>query len=237
MLYFRTNDVYPHDKVPDLKYAIRGAGPSFGIMTEFLYKVYPHPETFSLVLLVYIEDSKDLQNLVRAGQEGRYGITVMTPLVFRRPKAAAWLAWILVKAPRFFQWQSGRKVPPVTVSVVDLQSNSGHTSAGPAIAFLKRFAIKLAVESVALIERFGLDRINLSVQDQESVYLTHDELKAEGYHGMASVNANGLYSYKMIERAFLHHPTYGIHSSKSLNNVSSNFANCHRNERHLFSER
>ena len=41
---------------PNLRYALRGAGPSYGIVTEFLYKVYNHPETYSCVLLIYIEN-------------------------------------------------------------------------------------------------------------------------------------------------------------------------------------
>ena len=70
--------------MPNLRYGLRGAGPSFGIVTEFLYKVYPHPETLSCVVLVYIESGYDLQRLVDAGQHGRYGITLMHPMVYRR---------------------------------------------------------------------------------------------------------------------------------------------------------
>ena len=47
------------------------------------------------------------------------------------------------------------------------------------------------------MEKFGLDKVDLAVDDQDSVYLTQDELKAEGYHGMTSVNVNGLYTYKV----------------------------------------
>ena len=69
--------------MPNLRYGLRGAGPSFGIVTEFLYKVYPHPETLSCVVLVYIESGYDLQRLVDAGQDGRYGITLMHPMIYR----------------------------------------------------------------------------------------------------------------------------------------------------------
>ena len=31
-------EVLEHRKVPNLRYGLRGAGPSFGIVTEFLYK-------------------------------------------------------------------------------------------------------------------------------------------------------------------------------------------------------
>ena len=114
-----------------------------------------------------------------------------------RPKPAVWLAWIMIKAPQLLKWQSGRKVEPVVISIVDLKSNSGRTPAGPALAFLKKFGLDVALDNVGLMEKFGLDKVDLAVDDQDSVYLTQDELKAEGYHGMTSVNVNGLYTYKV----------------------------------------
>ena len=59
----RVKEIYDHDLVPNLRYGLRAAGPSFGIVTEFLYKVYPHPETLSCVVLVYIKTRKDLEKL------------------------------------------------------------------------------------------------------------------------------------------------------------------------------
>ena len=84
----RVKEIYDHDLVPNLRYGLRAAGPSFGIVTEFLYKVYPHPETLSCVVLVYIKTGKDLEKLVKAGQDGRYGISIIQPVLFRRPKPA-----------------------------------------------------------------------------------------------------------------------------------------------------
>ena len=103
----------------------------------------------------------------------------------------------MIKAPQLLKWQSGRKVEPVVISIVDLKSKSGRTPAGPALAFLKKFGLDVALDNVGLMEKFGLDKVDLAVDDQDSVYLTQDELKAEGYHGMTSVNLNGLYTYKV----------------------------------------
>ena len=83
---FRVNEVYNHQLYPDLRYALRGSGPSFGIVTEFLYKVYDHPETLSCVAFVFLKDGRDLQKLVEAGQHGRYGISIMQPIPIRKPK-------------------------------------------------------------------------------------------------------------------------------------------------------
>ena len=55
-------------------------------MTEFLIKSYPHAETLSFVAFVFIKDSNDLRQLVKAGQDGKYAINILQPLYFRRPK-------------------------------------------------------------------------------------------------------------------------------------------------------
>ena len=51
--------------------AMGGAGSSFGIVTEFLYKIYPRPETQPIISLIYIEDNYDLRKLEKAARDGR----------------------------------------------------------------------------------------------------------------------------------------------------------------------
>ena len=53
----------------------------------------------------------------------------------------------MIKAPQLLKWQSGRKVEPVVISIVDLKSNSGRTPAGPALAFLKKFGLDVALDN------------------------------------------------------------------------------------------
>ena len=55
----------------------------------------------------------------------------------------------------------------------------GHTPAGPAISFLKSYGLEVALDNVGLIEKTGLDQFDLTVDDQDTVYLTVDEQKAE----------------------------------------------------------
>jgi hypothetical protein len=70
---------------------MRGSGASFGIVTEFLYKVYPKPETLSCAVMTYMTSSKDFERLYKASQDGRYGISIVQPFVFRKPKPAQWV--------------------------------------------------------------------------------------------------------------------------------------------------
>ena len=61
----------------DLFFAMRGAGSSFGIATEFLYKIYPTPETSPAVILVWISDKSDLWKIQKAAYDtNKYSITV-----------------------------------------------------------------------------------------------------------------------------------------------------------------
>ena len=83
---FRTYEVHPHTPDTNLRYGLRSGGGSFGIVTEFLIKSYPHAETLSFVAFVFIKDSDDLRQLIKAGQDGKYAINILQPLYFRRPK-------------------------------------------------------------------------------------------------------------------------------------------------------
>ena len=83
---FRTYEVHPHTPDTNLRYGLRSGGGSFGIVTEFLIKSYPHAETLSFVAFVFIKDSNDLRQLIKAGQDGKYAINILQPLYFRRPK-------------------------------------------------------------------------------------------------------------------------------------------------------
>ena len=86
------------------------------------------------------------------------------------------LAWGTIKFPQFIRWQSGQPYLPILVSIVDINSNSGKTAAGPAIKFLKSYGLEVANDNSNLNERFGLDNLDLSVDDQDSFYLTKGEV-------------------------------------------------------------
>jgi hypothetical protein len=63
--------------------AMGGAGSSYGIVTEFLYKVYPRPETQPIIAMIYIEGNSDLRKLERAAKDGHYHVSWFIPYAFR----------------------------------------------------------------------------------------------------------------------------------------------------------
>ena len=58
----------------DLFFALKGAGASYGITTEFLYKVFPRPETKPVVLFVYFNNPGDFRRLQRISDSGQFQI-------------------------------------------------------------------------------------------------------------------------------------------------------------------
>ena len=114
----------------------------------------------------------------------------------------------MIQMPKMIKWKNRRLIEPTFVSVVDINSPEKRSPAGPAIEFMKSYGLQVAF-SKAFVESIGLDKTNLAVKDQESVYMTHDELKAEGYHAMSTANMNSLKSLAVVQDSFLNHPTFG----------------------------
>ena len=70
--------VIPHNKdnSQDLFQSLQNAGSSYGITTEFLYRIYPGPEVKPALMFVYIENENDLNNLERLVLSGAYHVHV-----------------------------------------------------------------------------------------------------------------------------------------------------------------
>ena len=54
-----------------------------GIITEFLYKVYPEPETLPVLAYISIEDSNDLKNIENAMKDTQFQMVIYIPYVFK----------------------------------------------------------------------------------------------------------------------------------------------------------
>ena len=63
--------------------AMGGAGSSFGIVTEFLYKIYPRPETLPIISMIYLENQYDIRRIEKASLDGRYHVSWFIPYAFR----------------------------------------------------------------------------------------------------------------------------------------------------------
>ena len=92
-----TTQVYPFTKYyhygmyeHGLFESLQQAGTSFGIVTEFHYKIYSTPEILPALVLVYIDDKSDLWKFeAAANKNGKYHLCLHTVYFFTRPN---WLA-------------------------------------------------------------------------------------------------------------------------------------------------
>merc|ERR1719312_1486236 len=66
-----------HTSSNNLFFALRGAGSSYGIVTQFKYIIHPTPESLPAILLAWADNTDDLQAIKAAAQDSPdYSITI-----------------------------------------------------------------------------------------------------------------------------------------------------------------
>ncbi len=75
-----------HDKdsSQDLFQSLQIAGSSYGITTEFHYRIFEEPEVKPAAIPTYIENQEDLINVERATMGGKFHIHLATFTDFRK---------------------------------------------------------------------------------------------------------------------------------------------------------
>ena len=58
---FPAPETIPHTSVNNLFFALRGAGSSYAVVTQFRYIVHKTPETLPAILLAWADSQQDLQ--------------------------------------------------------------------------------------------------------------------------------------------------------------------------------
>jgi hypothetical protein len=104
---------------------------------------------------------------------------------------------------------AGRKIEPTFLGVMDLKANKRKGNLEAAINFLKLHGLQLAMDDPGLMRRFGLDAMDFSTPDQESVYLTEEERKREGFADIVSANHIGDFDTTSTHKVFFNHPIFG----------------------------
>ena len=195
--------------IPDTWYlhlALGGAGGSYGIVTEFLYKIYPHPEPKPIVSYVFFESPSDLRNYERAAKQGTYHISFFYPYMFHQTWAENTWENLLgsVVFPPMLKFLNARKTQPIFISMVENDNPFRPPDNEKGRAFLRSFGIKLDKTPVTSIipNKFELG-------DYEHVYLSEKEFKKQGYQATASANFMGIKSLRIMEKFLFHHPVFG----------------------------
>ena len=67
----------------NLFYGLKGAGSSFGIVTEFVYKVYRRPEPKAVLLFLHLESLEDIDRLTDLSRDTSLQVSIFKNVRFR----------------------------------------------------------------------------------------------------------------------------------------------------------
>ena len=207
-----------------LNFALKGAGSSMGIVTEFEYKVYPEPETLPTLALVFIENAKDLENIEKASKDARYQMSIYITYLFRNTNIVAPNSGAFKILPKILKQMAFKAVEPVVIVMVDMSPKVGRiTERRKAYNFLKSYGIKIALDGIfAEIIPNDLQEIG----DYEHMYLKENEFKYRGFQAISSANMQGISSLQTFEKFILHHPIFGLYNRDSKMSLESGCEFC-----------
>ena len=200
----------------DLWFGLRGAGASFAIVTEFLYKVYPTPETLPAVLPVWVSNVHDLKAIEKAAwsKEGRGFKIVVNSLQYLRAARAPWmyprhsLLKFMFDLKTFWAGEVGQ---PLVLSVADIREGAGRrTNVQETIKFLEFHGVRLATSSSWFLDLFSEETDTLGMIDYEGEYLGEAEKKVLGPQGMTSANMIGVVDVLSIAKVLLSNNVFGV---------------------------
>ena len=196
--------------------SLQFSGSSFGIVTEFHYRIFSGPELLPAYALIYIDDEYDLLNFQNAALDGRYSMTIyfayfFTPLNFLYKDLVPQNVFrILLKSLPILRLQ--RKRPIATVIMVDNYPylNQDRTNKKRAYAFLKEHRLKL-VFTGKLSD--AMQSFSGNLDNYESTYRTSEQRKKP----RPSVSANffNLTNILSMSKLFFNHPLFGFKNMDS----------------------
>jgi hypothetical protein len=198
-----------HTQDNNLFFALRGAGSSFGVVTEFLYMINTTPEADPAVLLCWVETKADLTAIHNAAKATNdYSITVsqefanefwkkeLTQVVYE-------LYPDIMEGLKRLNMKSGYPVP---LTVTDIQANSGHkTDAAKASDYMKSQGVRMVFE-------LGLTT-NVFHSFAEYLYgnnMVEQQNWEAGKYYLSSLNFGGLEDTSSFENIFFNDPSFGV---------------------------
>ena len=205
----------------DIWFGLHGAGASFGVVTEILYKVYPSPETLASVLPVWVSDSKDLQAIERAawskeGQGFQFGLYSLYYLrSARHPLAYPGLSMgrIMLDLQAFIAGEPGQ---PLVLSVADVRNGAGRkTNSEEVVNILESHGVRLMTSSSWFLDILAGEAGALGMEDYEGEYLGQEEKKLSGPQGMVSANLGGIKTVEAVANILLTDQVFGVSNKYS----------------------
>ena len=209
--------------------SLQFAGSSFGIVTEFHYRIFDGPELLPAFAQVYFDGYKDLLRYQKAALDGRYNLSLyvgyfFTPLNWFSHELAFYNALrALRRIWPFLQFQ--RKRPIITIAIVDNypSRNEKTTKENAAYSFLKEYKIKLVAEKIL---SDSIPRPTGQIYDYQSIYRTSMQRQKTGARPIASANFMNLTNILSIKKLLLNHPLFGLRNIDSTLSAKSQCEFC-----------
>merc|ERR1719507_2665307 len=210
---------YPHETKQyirnsydnDLFFAMRGAGSSFGIATEFLYVINRTPETEAAVILVWINDMKDLWKVQEAAyKSNRFSIAINNEFAgdfwnsFKTRIVYKFLPTLLTSTKILHRM--GRRGTPLFLTVTDIRPRAPRiTDSTPALRYLMSQGVDVVYRSavvVRIIDNFARRLYNMNIKEQE--------VQPAGEYNLAGVYLGGMRNTRALENVFFNNPFFGV---------------------------
>ena len=203
---------YVEDK-HNLFKSLHFAGASYGITTEFHYRIFKGPELLPVFAIVYIDNDEDLYNFQRAARDGRYCLTLYTYHFFTPPNFLSKelmgpnLLRVLFKLLPFIRLHKSRAIANIFMVDNYPVKNQQRTNKDAAYAFLKYYKMKLAV-SGKITDSFQVPTGN--VHNYQSGYQTMDEINRMKPRPFVSASLMNLTNILSLSKLFMKHPLFGL---------------------------
>jgi len=193
----------------DLFFAMRGAGSSFGIATDFLYQVYPTPETSPAVVLVWITGKQDLRRIQRAAFDtNKYSITVNNEFAgdfwnsFKTRIVYKFLPTLLTSVKILHR----EGATPLFLTLTDIRPGAGElTDPVPAMQYLLSKGVDLVYRVPALVRI--LDKLARYLYEMN---IDEQEFQPPGDYNLAGVNLGGMKDTLALEQVFFNNNAFGV---------------------------
>jgi len=219
-----------HTNNNNLFFALRGAGSSYGIVTQFKYIIHPTPESLPAILLAWADNTDDLQAIKAAAQDSPdYSITIseeFTRDFWQNAKVAPIYKFLFPPIMSVLR-KIGRKLHgtdsfPVFLTVTDIRSQATRTTnVIRAADYVKSKGVRLVMRN-----NFMLILFHIFAEVLYEANIIEQEQWEAGEYQLASLNFGSLDSHAAFEDVFFNDPNFGNKRSDFLKSVNDGCDYC-----------
>jgi len=219
-----------HTSSNNLFFALRGAGSSYAVVTEFLYVVHQIPEALPGILLAWADNINDLDAIQRAGQDSSdYSVTIsqeFTHTFWQNPLTRdvykVLFPPIMAALRKIGKIRDGVDSFPVFLTVTDISPTAGrYTDVVKAAEFVKSKGVRMVIQNSLfqiIFNILGTLLYNANIEEQEQW--------APGQYSLATFNFGSLSSHSAFQDIFFNDPYFGTHRQNFLKSVESGCDYC-----------